>query len=216
MTGLARALTVSLLTVAAGYAQLPTAPNQPASGPGGSAYLYPSTQSFGPYYANPAAPEPYATFYIFEPSGKPVPGSLPVVLFLHAFLLALEGVSGDSPTNYTAWIDHLTRNGYTVVFPTYDSGLQPPQFTSSIVSSWQAALTLLETNHIAGLVPPASDAAGLQTLFTGHSLGAVESFAVAQQLTRQPNPWSTRPEGHRGVPARLGKERRVTYEFWAD
>ena len=74
-----------------GRAQLPTPPSQPTSGPGGSTYAYPSTQSFGPFYSTPGSTEPYTEYYIFEPGGGSVPANLPVVLLLHAFLLKLEG-----------------------------------------------------------------------------------------------------------------------------
>ncbi len=181
-----RILTLLALAGVCAKAQVPTPPGQPTSGPGGSTYAYPSVHSFGPFYVNPAAPQPYTSYYIFEPTGGSVPATLPVVLFLHGYLLAAEGSYGDSPGNYIYWIDHLVRNGFTVVFPSYDSGLQPTQYTGSIINAWQAALTLLQSGSVTGLIPPASDAVGMQTLFTGHSMGAVNSFAVAQQLTINP------------------------------
>ncbi len=167
-------------------AAIPTPPPQPNSGPGGSNYTYSGYKQFGVFYVNPLSRTPFSSFYIFEPTASPVPSSLPVVLFLHADFATLEGfLLGDSPTNYTYWIEHLTRKGYTVVFPTYDNTPTPGQYTNIIINSWQAALSLLEqgTN---GLVPPRKDSRGIQTVFCGHSLGAYESFAVAQQLTTNP------------------------------
>lgn len=179
-------LSVALCASLSAGAQTPTPPAQPLLGPGGSSYLYSSYTQFGPYYVNPAKEQAYQSYYIYEPAGSSVPKSLPVVLFLHAYLAGLEGYpSGDSPSNYTYWIEHLARNGYTVVFPAYDSQLSPPAFTNSAVDAWQSALTLLRSGA-AGLVPPASDAFGVQTMFAGHSLGAYESFAVAQRLTTNP------------------------------
>ena len=164
-------------------AQVPTPPPQSTSGPGGSSYEYSSFNQFGPYYANPLQQEPSGAFYIFEPVGSGQPAALPVVLFLHAYLAGLEGYpNGDSPTNYTYWIEHVVRKGYTVVFPAYDTNLPPPRLTTNIISVWTAALTLLQSGE-AGLVPPVKDGLGIQTAFIGHSLGAYESFAVAQQLT---------------------------------
>lgn len=183
---ISRTLMMLALVGVCANAQVPTPPGQPTSGPGGSTYAYPSVQSFGPFYVNPAAPEPYTSFYIFEPGGGSAPATLPVVLFLHGYLIAAEGTYGDSPGNYIYWIDHLVRNGFTVVFPTYDATLQPVQYAGSIINAWQAALTLIESGTVTGLIQPASDALGIQTLFTGHSMGAVNSFAVAQQLTIAP------------------------------
>ncbi len=167
-------------------AAIPTPPPQPTSGPGGSNYTYPSYKQFGVFYVNPLDRQPYSSFYIFEPAGSQLPPALPVVLFLHADIADLEGFPiGDSPSNYTYWIEHLTRKGFTVVFPTYDNTPNPGQYTSIIIDSWQAALALLEAGTN-GLIPPHKDSQGMQTVFAGHSLGAYESFAVAQELTTNP------------------------------
>ncbi len=161
-------------------------PGQPTNGPGGSTYTYSSYKQFGMFYANPLQREPYSSFYIFEPTGSNVPKTLPVVLFLHAYLAVLEGYPvGDSPSNYTYWIQHLVRNGYTVVFPTYDDQPTGQTYTDNIINSWQAALTMLESGT-PGLIAPKKDAYGYQTAFVGHSLGAYECFATAQQLTTNP------------------------------
>ncbi len=177
------------LVVSAGLsasAAIPTPPGQPTSGPGGTTYLYPSYTQSGPYYVNQLTRQAYAAYYVFEPAGAPTPATLPVVLFLHAYLAGLEGYpTGDSPSNYIYWIQHVVRNGYTVVFPTYDTSLAPPEFLNSAVNSWQAALTQLGSGT-PGLIPPAADALGLKTVFMGHSLGAYECFAIAQQLTTSP------------------------------
>ncbi len=180
-------VTLLILVAVCAHSQTPTPPAQSSSGPGGNTYLYTANTSFGPFYADPAE-SPQSAFYIFEPSGPSAASTYPVVLLLHAYLLQLQGnPAGDLPDNYTYWIAHLNRMGYTVVFPTYDTGLQPPEFTSNIIATWQAALTLLQSGTVPGLIPPTTDSLGLQTVFAGHSLGAVESFAVAQSLTTIPN-----------------------------
>ncbi len=184
-----RALPLLCLTLGvalSAMSQTPTPPSQPTSGPGGSAYAYPSYQQFGAFYVNPIKEKADASYYIFEPAGSTAPASLPVVLFLHGYLAGLEGFTiGDSPSNYIYWIEHIVRNGYTVVFPTYDDDLSPPEFAESIVSAWQSALSRLQSGK-AGMIPPTIDGLGMQTVFAGHSMGAYESFAVAQSLTTNP------------------------------
>jgi hypothetical protein len=179
-----RCLTILVLVASHALAQTPTPPGQPARGPGGSAYTYPSYQRLGPYYVNAQAPS--SEYYIFEPADSTPPASLPVVLFLHGYLLKSEGYPrGDEPQNYSYWIQHLVRKGYTVVFPTYDYDLGPSHFSESIIQSWQAALVLLQSGG-ANLIPPTVDALGIQTVCTGHSMGAYECFATGQQLSLSP------------------------------
>ena len=179
-----RIITILAMGVAYAIAQTPTPPGQPVRGPGGRAYSYPSYQRLGPYFVN--AQVPSSEYYIFEPAGSTPPASLPVVLFLHGYLLKSEGYpQGDEPQNYSYWIQHLVRKGYTVVFPDYDDQLEPSQFSNSIIQAWQAALALLQSGG-ANLIPPTVDALGLQTLCTGHSMGAYQCFATAQQLTLNP------------------------------
>ncbi len=167
------------------YAQVPTPPPQPTTGPGGSGYPYRSVTTYGPYYSNLAKP-PYSEFMIYQPKGGTLPSSFPVVMFLHGYFLGIEGYpAGDSPSNYIYWLQHLVKMGYTVVYPYYDYTLVPSEFTASILSSWETALILLGSGKD-GLIPPTEDASGMQTLFAGHSMGAYESFAVAQQLSLDP------------------------------
>ena len=181
---LANLTLLGLLTLKA-HSQTPTPPGQPVDGPGGSVYLYSSVETFGPYYSK-SNQAPYSEYFIYEPKGSKTPTSLPVVLFLHGYLLQIEGYpAGDSPNNYIYWIQHLVQQGYTVVYPYYDYQLEPSDFTGSILRSWVAALSLLETGGN-GLIPPRIDSLGMQTVFTGHSMGAYQTFAVAQALTLSP------------------------------
>ncbi|WP_180538432.1 poly(ethylene terephthalate) hydrolase family protein [Nevskia soli] len=167
------------------FAQTPTPPGQPITGPGGSVYPYSSVTTYGPYYSS-LDRAPYSEFMIYQPNGATLPGSFPVVMFLHGYFLTIEGYpAGDSPNNYIYWLQHLVKKGYTVVYPYYDYTLEPAEFTASILRSWEAALVLLKYGTD-GLIPPTVDKFGMQTLFAGHSMGAVESFAVAQQLTVTP------------------------------
>ncbi len=161
-----------------------TPPGQPLSGPGGSTYLYSATVQAGPFYSTPGngaqgAGSASQAYYIFQPSANPAPSSLPVILFLHGYLLDQEPGSGDSPQNYIGWIRHIVKNGYTVVFPLYDQGAAPNQFAVNIQASWQSALSKLSSG---GFIPPQSDGQGMLTAFVGHSMGAVEALTVAQTL----------------------------------
>jgi Chlorophyllase len=167
------------------YAQTPRPPVQPTTGPAGSDYPYSAVTTYGPYYSS-LNKAPYTEFMIYQPKGATLPGSFPVVMFLHGYFLGIEGYpAGDSPNNYIYWLQHLVKKGFTVVYPYYDYTLEPSEFTGSILRSWETALDLLRAGT-GGLIPPTEDEFGIQTLFAGHSMGAVESFAVAQQLTLTP------------------------------
>lgn len=173
-----------LLCAALAKAQTITPPGQPSTGPGGASYPYASYHQNGPYYVNPSNPTSALSYYIFEPTGAPP--TLPVALFLHGYLLTSEGYpKGDSPANYIYWIKHIVRNGYTVIYPIYDYGAIPSEFEPNIVAALQSALSLLQSGS-PGLVSPSMDSLGLQTVFTGHSMGAYQAFAVAQQLSVVP------------------------------
>jgi hypothetical protein len=156
-----------------------TAPGQPTSGPGGSAYPYPSVSQSGPYLSSSGGISPDHAYYIYQPSGGSLPAALPVVLFIHGYLLNQESTGGDSPANYGQWISQIVRNGYTVVYPLYDQGVGPAQFSLNILAAWKAALLELSLGK---LIPPQMDSLGIQTAFVGHSLGAVEALNVAQAL----------------------------------
>jgi hypothetical protein len=165
--------------------QIPAPPSQPTIGPGGSEYLYRSVTTYGPFYSS-SSKAPYSEFMIYQPRASSLPSTLPVALFLHGYLLQIEGYpAGDSPNNYIYWLQHLVQQGYTVVYPYYDDTLEPSEFTASILRSWGTALELLESKTD-GMIPPTVDALGVQTVFTGHSMGAYQCFAAAQRLTVTP------------------------------
>ncbi len=156
-------------------------PGQPTTGPGGSMYPYTKTIQSGPFSSKPGVSSPALAYYIFQPTGGLTPASLPVVLFLHGYLLNQEPTTGDSPQNYIYWIRHIVCKGYTVVFPLYDQGVGPTAFATDIISAWETALKRLGSG---GFIPPQSDAEGLETAFVGHSLGAVEALTVAQTIAK--------------------------------
>jgi hypothetical protein len=184
-SALLRILALPALATLHAYAQTPTPPGQPSTGPGGSTYLYRSVTEYGPYYST-SSKAGDSEFIIYQPKASTLPTSLPVALFLHGYLLQIEGYpTGDSPNNYIYWIQHLVQQGYTVVYPYYDYGLEASEFTDSILRSWGTALELLEAKT-GGMIPPSEDALGIQTVFTGHSMGAYQCFATAQQLTVTP------------------------------
>ncbi len=164
-------------------AQVPTAPPQPTSGPGGSTYSYGSTKLYGPYRANDSGLPAY-NYAIYQPTVPPKMGALPVVLFLHGHLAALEGSysQGDSPSNYIVWIYQLCNNGFTVVFPVYDGDTGYDQFPDVILTDWTSALQKL-TARTDGLIPPSADSTGMQTACAGHSFGAYECLAVSQLIS---------------------------------
>ena len=80
-------------------------PEQPTSGPGGSAYAHARVTKtmFG---------EGELAYWLFEPA-DPAPTSAPMVLFLH-------GWRGTDPDGYGGWIEHLVRRGNIVIYPVFE------------------------------------------------------------------------------------------------
>lgn len=85
-------------------------PEQPQSGPGGSAYRHKEVKSnlYG---------EGNLAYWVFEPT-DPSPTSASLIIFLH-------GWGGGSPARFGAWVDHLVKRGNLVVFPVYQGSLRP-------------------------------------------------------------------------------------------
>jgi len=138
---------------------LPQAPIQPMSGPGGSDYPHGSTR-IAKYGTGDEA------YWIITPS-DPVPESAPVVVFLH-------GWGGMLPVYYGAWIEHIVRRGYTVVFPRYQANL-----TASVPEMMNAAMTAAKDAYfrLAQDGPVAPDPSGMA--WVGHSLGGFMAAALA-------------------------------------
>ncbi|WP_165249135.1 alpha/beta hydrolase [Paludisphaera soli] len=78
------------------------------------------------------------SYFLYEPDG-PRPERAPVVVFLHGWFSV-------NPAIYGAWIDHLVRNGTTVVFPRYqnDLGTLPRDFLPNALHAVRDAMAVLE------------------------------------------------------------------------
>jgi predicted esterase len=182
------AVLLVLLFAAGAHAQAPSPPSQPASGPGGSDYPYGAMTVSGPYFADGKTQDPALRYFLYEPA-DPVPATAPVVLFLH-------GLGALDPETYSAWIEHMVRKGYVVVWAQYQrkfthgSVTLPEGFARNASAAWIDALGRLTT----GLhVRPAEDALGAaKTAIVGHSLGAFVSVVVgasaANPLNGMPAP----------------------------
>jgi hypothetical protein len=85
-------------------------PEQPKSGPGGSAYNHKAIRR-SLYGENDLA------YWVFEPT-DPSPDRAPLVVVLH-------GWGGGSPAKYGAWFDHLVKRGNIVLFPIYQGSMRP-------------------------------------------------------------------------------------------
>lgn len=178
-----------------------TAPPQPLLGPGGKIALFSGVLQFGPYSASQT--EPTSDFYIFQPAGK-LGGSLPVVLFIHGALLNTEGVPlGDQPSNYQGWINQLVVKGYTVVFPVSFDSASPNTWLPVLTDDWIASIGLLQSKT-GGLIPPATDQAGIQAFCAGHSYGAYDCFTLLQSLYLVPKPNAPLPRAIAAMNPALG------------
>ncbi len=108
-----------------------TAPTQPESGPGGSAYLHGAVlkSSYG---------EGLEQYWIFRPADPEPSIPPPVVLFFH-------GWGETDPVAYGGWIDHLARSGAVVIFPIYQGGplTSPDLFLPSALASIRDAFERL-------------------------------------------------------------------------
>ncbi len=79
------------------------------------------------------------SYWLFEPA-DPAPPSAPVVVFNHGWLSYNPGV-------YGAWIEHLARRGFIVIFPRYqaDWTTPPADFLPNATSAVRDALDVLQT-----------------------------------------------------------------------
>lgn len=137
----------------------PTPPEQPENGPGGKSYAHArfTASRFGT-----GAEE----VLIFEPA-EPTPERAPVVVFCH-------GWAAMDPVHYGAWITHIVRRGYTVVYPRYQADVRtrPVDFTRYAVAGVRRALDELRAP---GHVPP--DDRGIALV--GHSMGGLVAANLA-------------------------------------
>jgi len=151
-------LTIAALSGATDVAAVPP-PGQPASGPGGSDYPHASVtvRSFG---------KGGDCCWMFLPA-DPQPKSAPVVVFVH-------GWGGINPGTYGAWIRHLARRGYIVIYPQYQDSMATrlPEMIPNAVTATRKALELLSRE---GPVKPA--AGGIA--YVAHSIGGYISANMA-------------------------------------
>ncbi|MCC7191459.1 MAG: alpha/beta fold hydrolase [Phycisphaeraceae bacterium] len=137
----------------------PTAPQQPASGPGGKQYAHSAV-------TKSVHDEGNGQYWLFEPA-SPVPKTAPVIVFLH-------GWGQMNPRTYGAWIDHLAKRGNIVIFPRYQADLLAPgdTFTEAMLTSVKNALKTLDQP---GHVTPDRK----RFVIVGHSCGGVLAANLA-------------------------------------
>ncbi len=107
------------------------------------------------------------SYWLFEPA-EPKPTKAPVVVFHHGWLAVNPGV-------YGAWIEHLTRRGFVVIFPRYhaDWMTPPAAYLPNALSAVKDALDVLLMSP--GHVRPDLDRFAL----IGHSAGGNLSALMA-------------------------------------
>ncbi len=94
--------------------QLPAGPVQPTLGPGGTEYQHAGFS----WWQNGVSEEQY---FVFEPN-QPAAKKPGLVIFLHDWMAS-------DPGYYMAWIRHLCRKGWVVLFPRY-------QGTGEVEKTW--------------------------------------------------------------------------------
>lgn len=106
-------------------------------------------------------------YWLFEPI-EPTPTHAPVVVFNHGWLAVNPGV-------YGAWIEHLTRRGFVVIYPRYqaDWSTHPEEFLGNATAAVRDALDVLSTAP--GRVRPIPG----RFAYVGHSNGGNLSALMA-------------------------------------
>lgn len=147
-------------------------PDQPAEGPGGTEYLY-------HYVGDNGNPESYGIgvnkYYIYEPSASSndlvsVGEPLPVIAFLHGYY-----PFPDTLNPYEAFIHHLVKKGYIVIYPIY-------QNVFSLSDNYVINAGTAISSALGKLVnTPKRDPATNEILFglIGHSFGGVTAANLA-------------------------------------
>jgi len=131
----------------------PVAPEQASSGPGGQEYLH-----NGVRFSDFA--ESADGYWLFEPA-QPLADSAQVIVFTH-------GYGAYNPMIYGAWIKHLVRQGYIVIFPRYQKNLispWPSSFFENTAQGIKAAYRELEEGQ--NRVRPTNQ----PFIMVGHSYG---------------------------------------------
>lgn len=149
---------------------MPTPPQQPASGPGGSEYRHRSVRET-------VHDQEGRQYWIIEPA-QPAPKSAALVIFLH-------GWTAMTPDTYRGWVNHLAKRGSIVVYPRYQAGLLTPaaEFFPNSIASIRAALEVLARP---GHVKPDLE----RVAVVGHSAGGVQvaNYLIAAASEKLPAP----------------------------
>jgi pimeloyl-ACP methyl ester carboxylesterase len=142
------------------WAEAPTPPGQPPSGPGGKEVVHAAVTAA----IHGSGPQAY---WLFEPAG-PVPEQAPLIVFNH-------GWSAMDPRIYAAWIDHIVERGNIVVYPLYQDSLRTvvKDFTPNAIAAVQDAIHRLQNEP--GHVKPQLD----RFAIVGHSMGGPISANMA-------------------------------------
>jgi acetyl esterase/lipase len=145
-------------------AAAPTPPAQPAHGPGGADYAHARVVE--------RAPIPGARGYRLFTPADPVPAVAPVVVFCH-------GWGALDPHHYQAWIDHLVRRGWIVVWPNYQDSLltRGTEFLPNAIAGVRAAFAELARGDVR------ADRSRVAIL--GHSAGGVLAAEIAAVAARE-------------------------------
>lgn len=161
-----------------GWADLPSPPDQPQFGPGGSNYDHANMAISGPFYANGPGNIDNYEYYIYEPD-DPMPKEAPVVFFLHGWMAY-------KPEIYMGWIEHITRKGYIVIWGRYDAGFTlPASFAAKAMITWKNALLRLHLWGGRNHVLPLQQAGETLTALVGHSAGGYLSAVLAANAAEQ-------------------------------
>lgn len=151
----------------------PSPPGQPASGPGGADYPHGQSLRSGPFWAGERRRNNALRYFIYEPA-DPAPRDAPVVLFLH-------GWQAYRPDMYGAWMRHMARKGYLVVWAQYDHNMIGVLWwRRNAAAAWRDALARLARPD-ARVAPERHPSGEIKTAMVGHSAGAYLSFMLAAQ-----------------------------------
>ena len=158
----------------------PSPPPQPTVGPGGNEYVHGAVTTNGPYWAAGHSGNDNYLYYIYEPA-QPTPVEAPAVFFLH-------GWKGTEPRSYGAWIEHIVKKGYVVVWGQYQAGsvTLPWLFPGYAISAWRDALERLNTepSHVR-VEKDYKDS--YKTAIVGHSAGGYLSVILAAMAGKTEN-----------------------------
>jgi hypothetical protein len=156
--------------------------NQPATGPGGSAFLYGSVTVNGPYWANNRYTNNNVEYYIYEPA-TPTPTKAPVILFLH-------GYAAFAAADYQGWIYQMVQKGFIVVWAAYQNNLTSTfaDYPANAEAAWTDALYRLQNYTWEPHVRPYMVNGVPQTLIVGHSFGGwITGWLAGEASTAVPS-----------------------------